>query len=198
MRNNLSRAVLATLFFICGGLCVGAQTIQTETLPRYEIGGQFYAIGSGSNSDLGAGGAGGRFTYNFNKYLALDSEVNVMFDADDDYFVVNGVHAFAGLKAGARNKHVGLFAKARPGFTINFHRAIGGSPFDSERIVTPAFDVGGVLEVYLKRNIALRLDASDVIIPFGNDQIEEVRCPCPRRLGTTHNFASSIGVTIRF
>src|SRR5205085_10526034 len=123
---------------------------------------------------------------------------NVMFDADDDYFVVNGVHAFAGLKAGARNKHVGLFAKARPGFTINFHRAIGGSPFDSERIVPPAFDAGGGPEVYLKRNIALRPDASDVIIPFGNDQIEEVRCPCPRRLGTTHSFASSIGVTIRF
>jgi hypothetical protein len=198
MRNSLARAALAALLFFCGGLCAGAQTTQTETLPRYEIGGQFYTVGSGSNSNLGVGGAGGRFTYNFNKYLALDSELNIMFEADDDNFVVNGVHAFSGLKAGVRNRHVGVFVKARPGFTTNFHRAIGGSLFNSERIVTPAFDLGGVLEVYLKRSVALRFDAGDVIIPFGNDQIEEVRCPCPRRLGTTHNFGSSIGVNIRF
>lgn len=180
---------------------VNARTSAPETLPHYEVGAQIYNLGGGTaDSDLADACFGGRFTYNLTKYLAVDTELNTSVDFDDDYFVVNGVQGFAGLNAGGRYKRLGLFAKARPGFVANFHRAIAGaaSPSIAERVVKPAFDVGGVFEVYLSRNAVIRFDASDVIIPFGNDVIEEVRCPCPRRLGTTHNLGTSLGVTIRF
>jgi hypothetical protein len=193
----LSAALLCIL-----GAQAQAQHTDTTTaeVPRYEIGGLVYNLGGGNHSDLADAGFGGRFTYNLTKYLAVDTELSASVDFDDDYFVVNGAQGFAGLKAGGRYKRVGVFAKARPGFVTNFHRARpgGASPFDAERIAKPAFDLGGVFEIYLSRNAAIRFDASDVIIPFGGDVIEEVRCPCPRRLGTTHSFASSIGLTVRF
>jgi hypothetical protein len=178
-----------------------AQTAAAEAdVSRYEIGVHAHSLGGHRLSDVNDGGFGGRFTYNLTKHLALDTELNVPVDFDDDYFVVNGVQGFAGLKAGGRYKRVGLFAKARPGFVTNFHRVPpGGQPFaGSERVVKPAFDVGGVVELYLSKHTGLRYDAGVLIIPFGGDQIYEVRCPCPRRLGTTYNFASSLGFTVRF
>jgi hypothetical protein len=186
------------LLFACGALCAHAQTDVTNSQPpRYEIGGHLYSLGT-TNSDVHDAGLGGRFTYNLTKYLALDTELNASLTLEDEFSSFNGVQGFAGLKAGWRGKRGGVFAKARPGFVTNFHRATGASLFDARQVVKPAFDVGGVFEYYFNRQAAFRLDVSDVIIPFGRDMIEEVRCPCPRALGTTHNLQTSIGFTVRF
>jgi hypothetical protein len=188
----------AALLCACGALCAHAQTTDVPSMqtPRYEVGGHLYTLGT-TDSDIHDAGLGGRFTYNLTNYLALDTELNASLTVEDEFSSFNGVQGFAGLKAGWRGRRVGLFAKARPGFVTNFHRA-GASLFDGARVVRPAFDVGGVFEYYVTRHAALRFDASDVIIPFGGQVIEEVRCPCPRALGTTHTLQTSIGFAIRF
>ena len=200
--KRLFTIICAALVCTCGALRAHAQqTVAADgDVPRYEIGAHVHGVGGTTTRDVNDAGFGGRFTYNLTNHLAIDTELNVPVDFDDDYFVVNGVQGFAGLKAGGRYKRLGLFAKARPGFVTNFHRVPPGSqPFaGSQRVVKPAFDVGGVVELYLTRHMGLRYDAGVLIIPFGGEQIYEVRCPCPRRLGTTHNFASSLGFTVRF
>ena len=94
-----------------------------------------------------------------------------------------------GIKAGMRTKYVGVFAKARPGFQTNL--VVNG-----REQVKLAMDVGGVAEFYPNRHVVLRVDASDVIIPFGNDV--GGRRLFAQRLGTTHNFQLNLGVGVRF
>jgi hypothetical protein len=59
-----------------------------------------------------------------------------------------------------------------------------------------ALDVGGVAEFYPNRHVVLRVDAGDVIIPFGNNVVGQGLLA--QRLGTTHNFQFSLGVGVRF
>jgi uncharacterized protein YndB with AHSA1/START domain len=94
-----------------------------------------------------------------------------------------------GIRAGKHTRHLGVFAKVRPGFQTNF--VVNGR--EQARF---ALDVGGVLEVYPNRHLVLRFDAGDVIIPFGNNV--EGQGIFTRRLGTTHNFQYNLGVGVRF
>jgi hypothetical protein len=116
----------------------------------------------------------------------------------DETIGVNGALVFAGAKVGRRFNNVGVFLKARPGFTTSFTRHTGPGFFDSERVTKPAFDIGVVLEYYPSKHSVVRFDASDVIIGFGDDLIEQVRCPCPRRIGTKESLYLSIGYGFRF
>ena len=59
-----------------------------------------------------------------------------------------------------------------------------------------ALDVGGVAEFYPNHHVVLRVDASDVIIPFGNNVVGQGLFA--QRLGTTHNFQFTLGVGVRF
>jgi hypothetical protein len=166
-----------------------------QKTPRFELGGQLYYVG---NTDVSDGGVGGRFTYNFNRYFAIDTEANASLYVGDETIGVNGALVFAGVKVGRRFNKVGVFAKARPGFTTSFTRHTGPTFFDSERVTKPALDLGVVLEYYPGKHSVVRVDASDVIIGFGDDLIRETRCPCPRRIGTKHGLYLSIGYGFRF
>ena len=94
-----------------------------------------------------------------------------------------------GIKAGTRIKRVGIFAKVRPGFQTNF-------VVNDREQARFALDVGGVAELYPNRHVVLRFDAGDVIIPFGSKIVGEGLFA--QRLGTSHNFQYSLGVTVRF
>lgn len=155
-----------------------------ERVPTYEIGGQIFSFGG---DDLGFGwGAGGRFTYNLNKHIALDNEVNFFLPDEGPPYATQGLF---GIKAGTRTKYVGIFAKARPGFQTNF--VVNG-----REQVRLALDVGAVAEFYPNRHLVLRLDAGDVIIPFGNNVVGYgFRAQRP---GATHNLQFSLGVGVRF
>jgi hypothetical protein len=177
---------------------VSAQTKPSDDdAPRFEVGGHVYGLGM-TGAALTDSGTGGRFTYNLNRYLAIDTELNASLSVGDENVGFNGVHVFGGLKAGRRFGRFGLFAKARPGFVNNFHRSTGPTFFDTERVTKPAFDLGAIVEYYPTRHTVVRFDASDVIIAFGDDLIEEGRCPCPHRLGTRNNLQISIGFGFRF
>ncbi|HKY03762.1 MAG TPA: hypothetical protein VJQ56_02675, partial [Blastocatellia bacterium] len=152
-----------------------------------------------------ASGIGGRLTYNFTKYIALDSEISVL--PGNSATSGNMVQAQLGIKAGPRTGKFGVFAKARPGFMYfrndPFGRlAPGGNLLRRGRTssIEPMVDVGGVVEIYPSSSWIVRFDAGDTIIKFrkrlvrptfGGPQIEAGGF-------TTHNFQGSIGVGFRF
>src|SRR6185436_3643683 len=68
--------------------------------------------------DVTNSGIGGRVTYNFNRSLAAESEVNFFPQKQFTFSSFEGgaVQAQFGVKFGKRFEKVGLFAKVRPGF----------------------------------------------------------------------------------
>lgn len=187
MRKKIFIVVSSTLLLCFSCLVAQAQnrTISdVEKVPTYEIGGQFFAV---NGHDLGAAwGAGTRFTYNLNNYIAFDSEMDFFLPDEGPPYATQGLF---GIKAGKRIKKVGIFAKVRPGFQTNF-------VVNQREQARLAVDVGGVAEFYPNRHVALRFDAGDVIIPFGNNVVGEGIFA--QRLGTTHNLQCSLGVSLRF
>ena len=160
---------------------------QSEELPKFEVAGEFTTLERGDFSGRRTDpGFGGRFTYNLNNYIALDSEVNFFLP---DEGPPTATQSLFGIKAGKRTKYVGVFAKVRPGFQTNF-------VVNDREQARLALDVGGVAEFYPNRHVVLRFDAGDVIIPFGNGVVGEGLFA--QRLGTTHNLQYSLGVGIRF
>ncbi|HEX7331598.1 MAG TPA: outer membrane beta-barrel protein [Pyrinomonadaceae bacterium] len=187
MPKRLFIVALSSLLLCFSCLVSQAQTrtiSDAEKVPTYEIGGQIFSFGG---SELGYGwGAGSRFTYNLSNHLALESEVNFFLPDEGPAYATQGLF---GVKAGKRFKYVGVFAKARPGFQTNF-------VVNDREQSRFALDVGAVAEVYPNRHLVLRVDAGDVIIPFGNNVVGQGLFA--QRLGTTHNFQFNLGVGVRF
>ena len=187
MRRRLLMVVSSTLLLCFSCLVSQAQNrivSDDEKVPTYEIGAQIFTFGS---HDLGYGwGAGGRFTYNLNNHIAFDSEVDFFLPDEGPPYATQGLF---GIKAGTRIKRLGIFAKVRPGFQTNF-------VVNEREQARFALDVGGVAEFYPNRHLVLRADASDVIIPFGNNVVGQGLFA--QRLGTTHNFQFNLGVGVRF
>jgi hypothetical protein len=187
MRKTFLMVASSTLLLFLS--CLGSQAqnkmiSNDEKAPTYEIGGQMFSFNS---NDLGVGwGAGGRFTYYLNNYVALDSEVDFFLPDEGPAYATQGLF---GIKAGKRTKHLGIFAKVRPGFQTNLL-------VNEREQARLALDVGAVAEFYPNRHVVLRFDAGDVIIPFGTNVVG--RGLFAQRLGTTHNFQYSLGVGVRF
>jgi len=149
---------------------------------RWEAGGQFGLLSMGRADIVGLPyfdpfslgddpSFGGRLTYNFNPWLAVDTAVNYYYhnphfgDAQRGGKILQG--AF-GPKAGLRTQHAGFFVKARPGFL-----SYGGvhdnwfPPYPTTRLTHFAVDVGGVLEFYPSRQVVLRLDLGHTLGFYG-------------------------------
>ena len=187
MPKRLLIVASSTLLLCFSCLVAQAQTktiSDDEKVPTYEIGGQIFSFDS---NDLGFGwGAGSRFTYNLSNHIALESEVNFFLPDEGPPYATQGLF---GIKAGKRFKYLGIFAKARPGFQTNF-------VVNEREQARFALDVGAVAEVYPNRHVVLRVDAGDVIIPFGNNIVGQGLFA--QRPGTTHNFQFNLGVGVRF
>jgi hypothetical protein len=193
---------------------------QTTDPPKYEVAAEFAATNrddfSGSKSDMGFGG---RFTFNVNKYFALESAA-YFFPADCFSCVNNGraIQAVGGGKVGKRFQSWGIFAKARPG-VVSFSRGQfnvvptnqGGQfpfQFQSSRLTSFATDVGGVLEFYPSKRIVTRFDAGDTMIHFSRQTRNALAFdpltntytlfPIPTPARTSHNFQFTASVGFRF
>lgn len=165
-----------------------------------------------SDGDATNAGVGGRLTFDISRWGALDAEIS--FFPKDDFtratltplpgrFVYqrNRTEGFLGIKAGHRGDRVGVFAKARPGFTRLIGKRLGchgdvcslflPSPFPPEYRTEFAFDLGAIVEFYPSARIFSRIDLGDVMIRHRSD-------PPPCSDCTSHNFASRLGVGFRF
>jgi hypothetical protein len=145
---------------------------QRET-GKFEIGAQFATLHLIENATFelrSEPGFGGRFTYNFNKYFAADSEV--------DYFPRNPhvggsqdggkiLEGLIGVKAGIRQRRVGAFVKARPGLLSFGRTAQDFSQLPTvpiTRLTHFALDLGGVVEVYTPKRTFLRFDLGNTLV----------------------------------
>jgi hypothetical protein len=192
---------------------------QTPDPPRYELAAEFTTLNREKfNGVRVEPGVGARFTFNFNKNIAVEAAAHVSFNDDCSGCTSYGRYAdlFAGIKAGKRFKSWGIFAKARPG-SVNF----GQQDFNIISTGTPgqfraeakgrdnlAADLGAVVEFYPSRRIVTRFDAGDTIIHFkrrtnsgfvfdpatGSYILGPVTTPAR----TTHNFQFMASVGFRF
>jgi outer membrane protein with beta-barrel domain len=210
LKSTLKLTVAFLFLFI-----LGTRARAQEETPRFEVGAQFTSIALDDNAsslpicnacdEFVYKGVGGRFTYNFNDSLAVETEVNFFLNENESYTSrrVGGkpVQALFGVKAGRRFRRVGVFGKVRPG-VISFSRVIssgiGGGPLlpDFSRRTHFNLDLGGVFEVYPSRRVVFRVDAGDTVIRYGEEQLPGAFSAFPGE--TRHNFQLNAGVGFRF
>jgi len=172
-------------------LMVPAQNAQAQSrseTPKVEIGAQ-YSLLRFSDFDTTDSGVGARLTYNLSDNFGLETEFN-FFPQERLNFAnltspdTRRTQGLFGAKYGVRTSKVGVFGKIRPGF-IRFGE--GSSPLGVSATEF-ALDIGGVVELYPTRPVALRLDVGNTLIRFGS-------------LGggfTSNNLQISTGVAFRF
>ena len=157
-------------------------------------------------------GIGGRVTYNLNRSIAAEAEVN--FFPQTQLFASAGGNSFQaqfGVKAGKRFEKFGVFAKLRPGFlnvddVFSFvpGPVVNGIPtldFKIERTTLFTLDIGGVLEFYPSNRLLVRFDGGDTVIRyprkvqpvFGGQALAFIERPPQYK----HNFQFTAGIGFR-
>jgi hypothetical protein len=182
---------LIALLILMAAADVGvAQTSAPREPKRFAVGGLFSILpicdphGLCDLKPRTEVGIGGRITYNFNRYIAAEGELN-FFPRDYRKVISNftGGRLTQGLfggKFGFTKRRFGLFGKVRPGFESSGHAEIPhflqgdgpdrNNPFGFEKIRATQFalDVGGVFEWYPSRRTILRFDVGDTIVRYPN------------------------------
>jgi hypothetical protein len=200
-------------------------TVQAQSdVQRVEIGGHFIMMSKFDAVDRTAGelteetdeftlnlnlGLGGRFTVNLTRYLAMETEWNVLPQINE--YTGRKSQWFYGAKLGVRKNSYGIFAKARPGYMYMSREYCDDYPvFEGNYKClgtykkNPAFDVGGVLEYYPNKRSIVRLDVGDTIVHFNHinryrpELGPEFNVATQVFGGTTHSLQINLGVGIRF
>ena len=182
---------------------------QAQTSERkLEVGLHYSSIKLSAFDSREAGG-GVRLSYNINEYLAVEAEGNLFEFSIGDGPPTDEVLAaqgFLGVKAGVRNRRVGVFAKARPGVSnfpkLRIHRHLcvisvpcDGSGRSGNRFT---FDTGAVVEIYPTEKIIVRFDIGDTMIRFRNDFFFKSSTINLVKDGVSHNLQLGVGVGFRF
>jgi len=175
-----------------------------DSMPsRFEAGAAFTTV---RNINVGGVvGPGVDGDINFGKHVALDGSFN--------WLPANGsptLNFLIGAKAGIRREHLGLFAKARPGFVSSAHQ-IRSSTFNVDtgqetdrfgRMTERALDLGGVVEYYPSTRWLLRTDMGDTLVSEARTDFTFTGTNPPPNLsvtrGTTNHFQFSTSVHYRF
>jgi len=175
---------------------------------KFEVGVQVSMLGNRSGiliPDSASLGGGGRLTYNFNRYLAIEGELNYF--PEGGYDNLRTFQGQFGIKSGLKFNRFGLFGKIRPGFeNIEYvFRVFCFSPAATcpfpfkENDTRFSLDVGGVFEFYPAKRITVRFDAGDTIVArqeriiFYNS-VPPFFWPPTRRLSNTLQLSSGIGI----
>ena len=228
MKTRIALCLLIALTTVCSQRAHAQQAKPPEELPKVEVGVDFLLTASHSGQALP--GAGARLTYNLNRHFAIEGAAyfspgtSCQFCGDE--LTGRITQGMFGLKAGQRLRKFGIFGKVRPG-VINLSQGefdlvpTGSSkpfltaPFDELpfRLVTRsrtdfATDVGGVLEIYPKKNFFLRFDTGVLIERVGSrtfhtfafDGITGNFRPDPIKIpgNTIGHFQFTSGVGFRF
>ena len=221
MKRKFS-ALLVSSLYLC--FFLPDARAQSDELPKFEVGAHFTSITkpSFSNSNTEAG-FGARFTFNFNRIVALEAVGNFFPHVcrgcgpfgDNSGNIAQGL---VGVKAGKRFDKWGIFAKARPG-VVSFSQGDGrivntgtGSSFpfefEQKRLTNFAVDLGGILEFYPTKRLVTRFEAGDTLIHYRERQTNflgfdpttgaTTLVPFTLRSETRHNFQFVAGIGWRF
>lgn len=173
-REYTTRAcLLSFLLFVSSLTACGLARAQTP-YSRVEVGVQGSLLGSAfvGSRDIDYG-VGGRFTYNFSKNIALDTQFDFYPRRDPGLpgtsaFQEGGrrLVALAGLKAGFRRRRFGLFGEVRPG-VISFGSVPRATGTGSDRITHFALDLGGAFEIYPTKRLIVRFDGGELFARYG-------------------------------
>jgi hypothetical protein len=191
---------------------LAAAAVPAAAQERVTLGAQLSTLGVPDDGDSTSVGIGARGSFALSRWLAADAELSVFprdraefhFDAAPispgfTEYSRRRITMFAGAKAGVRSGRLGLFGKARPGFTRLFDRGVGCSGEICALILIArpvyrtefAMDLGGVVEVYPSGGSVLRFDLGTTIVRH-----RSLAPPCHDC--TTRALASSLGVGWRF
>ena len=190
--------------------CVGVGPARAQEPPRMEVGAQYSALRLGDFSGVSSG-VGGRFSRSGEMgdgrgrgqlFPAGVGEVGSSVPGQPGYRLLyerRRTLALFGVKTGWRGERVGIFAKARPGFTRLSDKGVecGGEVCALILIARPVYrtelavDLGGVVEFYPTARTVARLDLSDLVIRQRSDAPPCQDC-------ATHNFSSGVGIGWRF
>lgn len=153
-------------------------------------------------------GVGGRVTYNFNRSIAAEAEVN--FFPQKQFILTadgNAIQAQFGVKIGKRFEKAGIFGKVRPGLLsvdrVGFLIPRPNGEFDVtiERRTFFTTDFGGVLELYPSKRTVVRFEAGDTVIRHPA-RVTTIIIPTPadvpiRPAKFNNNFQFTAGVSFR-
>jgi hypothetical protein len=209
----MSKFILALLSLFVLAMPINAQV----TDRKFEVGGFFTSITLDdfkervspgfASGDATVNGIGGRLTYNINENFAIDGE-GTFFPSAHLGNEESGqkMQGFVGVKAGARNKWVGAFAKARPGIMWfgEFTSRGGCTPtsfgsvcgVDHEKDF--ALDLGGVVEFYPAERAIIRVDVGNTLVRFQDRTLGTIGNPVILDGGFKSNFQVSLGFGWRF
>src|SRR5690242_1023103 len=193
---NMKRIFLVAhiMLAVLTGLAYGQSRLPKQS--KLEVGAQLSVLGINDPQGLSdlfprtELGFGGRLSYNLNRHLALEAEVNFF---PRDYRKVRTnftggrlIEGLFGLKAGLRKNRFGAFGKARPGFessgraeVARFPAGNGPDPqnpfgFQDMRATQFALDVGGVFELYPSHRTIVRFDFGDTIVRYPGIQFTQI------------------------
>jgi hypothetical protein len=202
--NKSALFVVALVLVALSGRC----DAQAQTVTRKSEVGFHYTSIKLSAFDSREDGGGVRLAYNINDYLAVEAEGNIFEFSIGDHPTddVLAAQGLLGVKAGLRNRRVGVFAKVRPGVT-NFPTLRVNRRFCS--ILLPceggsrsgnrfALDAGAVVELYPTERIIVRLDIGDTMIRFRDDSFSGSTTRVRIKDGFSHNFQLGVGIGFRF
>ena len=191
MKSKILMTMIVTAFVTLSSYQAKSQTKQPSDLSKYEVAADFTSLSLDSGTSLP--GLGGRFTFNLNKHVALET-AGYFFPGKCDGCVGeitgNVTEGLFGVKIGKRFKKWGIFGKARPGFASFSRGAFDIVPlasfsgpgqvscFGTVPNLVPCFriaetrrthavlDLGGVLEFYPSKRIVVRFDGGDTMIHY--------------------------------
>jgi hypothetical protein len=174
---------------------------------KLEVGGHLSTLHIGAVGNTNAG-IGGRVSYDFVPWLAVEGELNY-FPRDrldvgsrplQTRYTRRRLEGFVGPKIGIRGERFGAFAKVRPGFAHLTDTGMGcvGEMCILALFMRPeyqtefALDVGGLVEFYPTSRTTARFDLGTTAIRH-----RSVGAP-PCRECTTRNLSTSVGMGFRF
>lgn len=181
---------------------------------RLEVGGHFSTLQIGDAGNINAG-LGGRVSYEFRPWLAIEGDLsffpNDRLDIDfgnpdvtpltlQTQYSRRRLEGFVGPKIGVRGQRFGVFGKVRPGFAHLIDKGVNcvGEVCALALLARPeydpefALDLGGIVEFYPTARTVARFDLGTTII----NHRSSFAPPC--RECTTQNFATSLGMGVRF
>ena len=200
-------------------LCVPEAFSQTADPPKFEVAAEFSSLTRSDGGSNSSAGFGGRFTFNFNKNIAIEAAAYAFpgkcFGCEHRGQVYQAV---AGPKVGKRFEKWGIFAKARPGIATLGQELLEITPTGSndpfpfqiglKGVDTFALDLGGVVEFYPTKRIVTRFDIGDTLLRFPSRKSQSLAfdpttntytlIPFTLPAKTTNNFQVSASVGFRF